>query len=111
MYAVSENYKTAMKQPVQRFRMTGTIGDHSFTDDNILAGSFSITNQCTGNDEISLGQVYIGELNATFMNLPISRYGWKGLEIKPVFGMKLSDGTSHWVSLRLKQRSGRQAVW
>lgn len=93
MYAVSENYKTAMKQPVQRFRMTGTIGDHSFTDDNILAGSFSITNQCTGNDEISLGQVYIGELNATFMNLPISRYGWKGLEIKPVFGMKLSDGT------------------
>lgn len=93
MYAVSENYKIAMKQPVQRFRVTGTIGDHSFTDDNILAGSFSITNQCTGNDEISLGQVYIGELNATFMNMPISRYGWKGLEIKPVFGMKLPDGT------------------
>lgn len=93
MYAVSENYKIAMKQPVQRFRMMGTIGDHSFTDDNILAGSFSITNQCTGNDEISLGQVYIGELNATFMNMPISRYGWKGLEIKPVFGMKLPDGT------------------
>ena len=28
MYAVSEQYKAAMKQPVQRFRMTGTIGDH-----------------------------------------------------------------------------------
>ena len=93
MYAVSEQYKVAMKQPVQRFRMTGTIGDHPFTDDNILAGSFSITNQCTGNDEITIGQVYIGELNATFMNMPISLYGWKGLEIKPIFGMKLSDGT------------------
>ena len=93
MYAVSEQYKAAMKQPVQRFRMTGTIGDHSFTDDNILAGSFSITNQCTGNDEISIGQVYIGELNATFMNMPISRYEWKGLEIKPVFGMKLPNGS------------------
>jgi hypothetical protein len=93
MYAVSEKYKAAMKQPVQRFRMTGTIGDHSFTDENILAGSFSITNQCSGNDEITIGQVYIGELDATFMNMPISRYGWKGLEIKPVFGLRLSDGT------------------
>ena len=93
MYAVSDNYKAAMKQPVQRFRMTGTIGDHSFTDENILAGSFSITNQCSGNDEITIGQVYIGELDATFMNMPISRYGWKGLEIKPVFGLRLSDGT------------------
>jgi hypothetical protein len=93
MYAVSEKYKAAMKQPVQRFRMTGTIGDHPFTDENILAGSFSITNQCSGNDEITIGQVYIGELDATFMNMPISRYGWKGLEIKPVFGLRLSDGT------------------
>jgi hypothetical protein len=93
MYAVSEKYKAAMKQPVQRFRMTGTIGDHSFTDENILTGSFSITNQCSGNDEITIGQVYIGELDATFMNMPISRYGWKGLEIKPVFGLRLPDGT------------------
>jgi hypothetical protein len=93
MYAVSEQYKAAMKQPVQRFRMTGTIGDHPFTDDNILAGSFSITNQCTGNDEITIGQVYVGELDVTFMNMPISRYGWKGLEIRPVFGMKIADGT------------------
>jgi hypothetical protein len=97
--AVSDAYKTAMKQPVQRFRMRGTIGEHPFTDDNILAGSFSITNQCTGNEEIVIGQVYIGELNATFLNMSISRYGWKGLEIKPVFGMRLSDGTYEEVPL------------
>ena len=99
MYAVSDKYKAAMKQPVQRFRMRGTIGEHSFTDDNILSGSFSITNQCTGNEEIAIGQVYIGELNATFLNMSISRYGWKGLEIKPVFGMRLSDGTYEEVPL------------
>jgi hypothetical protein len=93
MYSVSDAYKTAMKQPIQRFRMTGTIGEQPFTDDNILSRSFSITNQCTGNDEVTIGQVYVGELDATFMNMPISRYGWKGLEIKPIFGMKLSDGT------------------
>ena len=92
MYAVSDAYKAAMKQPVQRFRMRGTIGEHPFTDDNILAGSFSITNQCTGNEEIAIGQVYIGELNATFLNMPISRYGWKGLEIKPVFGLYGRNG-------------------
>lgn len=99
MYAVSDAYKAAMKQPVQRFRMRGTIGEHPFTDDNILAGSFSITNQCTGNEEITIGQVYIGELNATFLDMSISRYGWKGLEIKPVFGMRLSDGTYEEVPL------------
>ena len=99
MYAVSDKYKAAMKQPVQRFRMRGTIGEHSFTDDNVLSGSFSITNQCTGNEEIAIGQVYIGELNATFLNMSISRYGWKGLEIKPVFGMRLSDGTYEEVPL------------
>lgn len=93
MYQVSEAYKDAMHERVQRFRMRGTIGDASFTDQNILAGSFSITNQCSSNDNIELGQVYIGELNATFMNVPINRYNWKGKEVTPYFGLKLSDGT------------------
>ena len=93
MYQVSEAYKEAMHERVQCFRMRGTIGDASFTDQNILAGSFSITNQCSSNDNIELGQVYIGELNATFMNVPIGRYNWKGKEITPYFGLKLSDGT------------------
>jgi len=47
MYSVSDQYKTAMKQPVQRFRMTGTAGDLSFSDENILSGSFHLTNQCS----------------------------------------------------------------
>ncbi len=81
MYAVSDKYKAAMKQPVQRFRMTGKAGRNSFTDKNILAGSFSITNQCSDESSVQIGQVYIGELNATFMNMDIPRYGWKGLEI------------------------------
>jgi hypothetical protein len=93
MYAVSEVYKTTMKQPVQRYRLAGTIGDTLFTQDNILKGSFSITNQCTGSDEITVGQVYIGELNVTFMNIGIDRYSWKGKEIRPVFGLQISDGT------------------
>jgi hypothetical protein len=93
MYAVSEKYKAAMKQPVQRFRMTGKVGRVFFTDDNILSGSFSITNQCSDDSSVQIGQVYIGELDVTLMNMNIPRYSWKDQEIAPVFGMRLSDGT------------------
>jgi hypothetical protein len=92
MYAVSEKYKAAMKQPVQRFRMTGKVGRVSFTDDNILSGSFSITNQCSDDSSVLVGQVYIGELDVTLMNMNIARYSWKDQEIAPVFGMRLADG-------------------
>jgi hypothetical protein len=52
MYSVSDQYKTAMKQPVQRFRMTGTAGDLSFSDENILSGSFHLTNQCSDDTNV-----------------------------------------------------------
>ena len=93
MYSVSDAYKAAMKQPVQRFRMTGKVGRVSFTDDNILSGSFSITNQCSDDSSVQIGQVYIGELDVTLMNLQIPRYSWKDQEIAPVFGMRLADGS------------------
>ena len=99
MYKVSEKYKESMKRPVQRHAMKGRIGTHPFTDKNILEGSFSITNQCCGNDNVEIGQVYIGELNATFFNIPLERYQWKGQEIVPYFGLHLSDGTYEYVPL------------
>lgn len=69
MYAVSEEYREAMHSKVQTFRLTGTAGNKPFTEANILKGSFSITNQCSGSDAVEIGQVYIDELNATFMNM------------------------------------------
>jgi hypothetical protein len=62
-----------MKQPVQRFRMTGTAGDLSFSDENILSGSFHLTNQCSDDTNVSIGSVYIGELKVTFMKMPFVR--------------------------------------
>ena len=93
MYGVSDTYKTAMHQAVQKFRLTGTVGTTDFTDENILAGSFSITNQCCGNNEVQIGQVYVGELDATFLNLPLTRYSLKGMKITPSFGLMLEDGS------------------
>lgn len=91
MYGVSDAYKEAMKQPVQRFRMTGTVGTIPFTDDNILQGSMSITNQCSDGTEVKIGQVYIAELDVTLMNTNLARYSLKNKKITPVFGLQLAD--------------------
>lgn len=99
MYQVSEEYKKAMKRPVQRHFMKGSIGSFHFTDQNLLSGSFSITNQCSDANSVQIGQVYIGELNATFRGIDITRYAWKGQEITPQFGMEIADGSIEYLPL------------
>lgn len=94
MYNVSDKYKAAMKRPVQRFRLTGKIGGIDFTDKDILKDSMSLTNQCSGSENVQIGQVYTAELNITFMrSLGLQRYSLKGLEIVPKHGLLLEDGT------------------
>ncbi len=99
MYPVSEAYKAAMHGRVQRFKVRGTIGDMNFDDTNILSGSLSITNQCSGSENIEIGQVYIGELNCTFLGLNIDRYSWYQKEIKIFFGQGLANGTYEYIPL------------
>ena len=93
MYSVSNAYKTAMHDRVQSFRVRGNVGGVAFADENILAGSLSITNQCSGSDMIEIGQVYIGELNCTFLDLAIARNAWYGKEITIYFGQQLANGS------------------
>ena len=94
MYNVSDKYKAAMKRPVQRFRLTGKIGGIDFTDKDVLKDSMSLTNQCSGSENVQIGQVYTAELNITFMrSLGLQRYSIKGLEIVPKHGLLLEDGT------------------
>lgn len=91
MYEVSEAYKEAMKSPVQRFALIGKIGEVDFDESNVLAGSFSITNQCSDNTNVQIGTVYVGELSATFRNTGIPRYSWKDRKITPFFGRYTDD--------------------
>ena len=92
MYAVSQDYLLAMKKPVQRSRMTGRIGTIPFVDQNILKGSFSISHQCSGNEEVQIGQVYMAELNVTFMkNMHIPRYSLKDKVIRAYHGLMLAN--------------------
>mgnify|MGYP004516578499 FL=1 len=92
MYEVSAAYKKAMKEPVHRFLIGGSISNTTFSDRNVLKGSFSITNQCSDDSEMKIGQVYVGELNATFVNLNVERYSLQNKLIKPTFSRKTADG-------------------
>ena len=42
---------------------------------------------------MQIGQVYVGELDVTFLNLPLTRYSLKGMKITPSFGLMLADGS------------------
>ena len=91
MYPVSNDYLAAIKAPAVKSRITGTIGSTSFTEGNILQGSFSITNQNSGDESVQIGTVYIGELDITLIGLTLSRYSLNGVAITPTYGLQLAD--------------------
>ena len=99
MYAVSAAYKAAMKNNVHRYRIRGTVGDVSFTEDNLLYQSLTITNQCSEGDEIKLGSVYTGELHTTFTGLNIPRKSWRGKVI--TLSEELLVGEDTWEAVPL----------
>lgn len=92
MYNVSNTFRQKMKMPAQKRRLYGTIGQTSFTQANVIQGSFTIVNQCSGDQSILIGQVYVGELKATFKGLDIERSTYKGLEIVAYNGLEIAAG-------------------
>ena len=91
MYPVSNDFLAAIKAPAVKSRITGTVGSVSFTENNILQGSFSITNQNSGDESVQIGTVYIGELDITLIGLTLSRYTLNGVAITPSYGLLLPD--------------------
>jgi hypothetical protein len=108
MYKVSDAYLKARKSPVQRYRMRGTINGSVFTDQNILSGSFSISNQCSDEAQVLIGQVYIAELKVTLIGFDAERYSLKNGKLIPVFGMKIADGSYEDVPLGIYTISDAQ---
>ena len=96
MYSVSDAYKIAMKRPVQRSRLRGSVTSglrvFDYTEKNIEKGSFSVNNQCSGNDEVEIGTVYTAELQCTLIELDIPRYSLQKAIITPRHELLTSEG-------------------
>ena len=92
MYAVSNDYKTAMISAVQEHDLKGTIGSTAFSADDILAGSFSVSNKAMDSTNITYGSVYVGELNMTIRSdFSVTRGSWKGKVITPQVGLMVGN--------------------
>lgn len=92
MYQVSDAYLKQTKRKVQTFRLVGTVNKVEFTNHDILSGSFTITNQCSEQNDVKIGSVYIGELKCTFKpELPVP--DWTNAQIVVSEGL-LIDGTA-----------------
>lgn len=95
MYAVSNAYKTASAAADIINDIVCEIDGTEYGSEYIFAGSFTITNQCTGTDDISLGSVYVGQLTATFQipETSIARASWQGRTITATY--KLWTGSEY----------------
>ena len=87
MYNVSQDYLTALGNPVQDYKLNITIEGASYDESVIVGGSFSITNQCSETDIVQIGSVYCAELKMTIKSGVIERNTWEGAVITASEGM------------------------
>ena len=102
MYDVSSTYELVIKnQPTQRHWITGRVGSFPFYDENIVEGSFQITNQCTNTNEIVFGSCFIGELTCEFVGLDndIAFGEWVGKQITASFNIDLGNNNEEEIPL------------
>lgn len=88
MYPVSNYYKEALREPVHKIHMYGTLGNVSFDEDDF--SSLTISKSCSDANQISIGSVYMGELHITFTsNLGIAWDYANGMEISLVESLEI----------------------
>lgn len=104
MYSVSEKYiEKILSTSVKKRRISGTLDDIPFTEDDILAASFKYSDIAVSGSDIKLGGVFVGQLNLTFLSsfvAKIKRGTWRGKVINARIGLRLEDGT--WEDIPLK---------
>lgn len=97
MYEVSEEYIQQIRKTEQHFRLKGKIytstSSTKFTELNIVEGSASILNQCSGTEERNIGGVYTAEFRSTFINIDIE--DWNGYSITLDEGLYIDSLSSY----------------
>lgn len=103
MYPVSDAYKNIISSGAIEFDVYGTIGSTDITAANIMA--LSITNQCSSESEVRIGQVYVGQLTMTIVGTSFTARTLIGLPVVLYAGPKtdvpvglLTDGSDNVVS-------------
>jgi len=104
MYSVSDEYLSKIKDNGRITRITGTLTLDDGTEVEITNDSIAknpvITNQCSGNDELVLGQAYQGQLKVSLYS-DINRYTIYGAEITLAFGLCLDEDADTWEDVPL----------
>ena len=112
MYQVSDAYKAAMVAPVQQGRLRGRIQCglrfYNYTEANISKGSFTLSHECSGNDNVEIGTVYTAELTTTLIDLEIARGGLKDAILTPRHELKTENG---WEPVPLGIFNVKEAYW
>lgn len=95
MYNVSDDYKLAVTSNARVHRLSGTVGGVSFDGGDVIRNSFVVKNQLCEATAISLGGVYVGELDVTFSNAFAAamnlRGSWRGTVITASIGVELEE--------------------
>ena len=103
MYAVSEEFKNAIKSPNRKSTIYGTLTtkngvEYPLNDSNIIKDSLYITNQIVNSGKLCFGAVYAGECGLV-INSTIDRYSLFGARIKLGFSLSLDGDTEEYLPL------------
>lgn len=111
MYGVSAEYIEQLKEPIQERRLSGVIGNRTFTSDDVLVGSFSITSSAMPTKDLKYGYCGITTLSITLFNSfarQIPRQSYKGLVIAPSVALKVGNT---WESVPCGVFTVDEATW
>ena len=97
MYPVSADFMTALRAKARFEKIRGTIGSVSFDDSNITSLSYS--NRCSDTSDVTFGSAYIGQIDATFVNVGINRGSWKNKVITLEWGLVLEDDSVEYIPI------------
>ena len=99
MYNVSSAYLNAIEQPTAKYKLRLTINGTRYTGEDVVGGSFSITNQCSETGLVQIGSVYTAQLKMTMSAGVIQRNTWEGAIIQAEEGLEIGENEYEYVPL------------
>lgn len=94
MYAVSDQYKRAVKSTEKKGYAVGVLNvngtEYPLNDSNITKGSLYVTNQIVNDNKLCFGAVYAGECGV-IINSDIDRYSLYGAKINLNYSLEIDE--------------------